>query len=56
VEVSVVLPHSSSDLLSLVHERGEVIQEEHTEHGIIFVGRVPPALGRRLQRAAGTLQ
>jgi GTP-binding protein HflX len=54
IEVRVLLPHSASDLLSLAHERGEVLQEEHTEAGVLFAGRVPERLARRMHRAAET--
>ncbi len=39
--IEIHLPYQRGDLLSLLHERGQVDQEKHTESGIHVFGRVP---------------
>ena len=52
VEVSALLPHSSADLVSLAHERGEVISEDYRPEGIQLLARVPSDLAARLRALA----
>ncbi len=47
--VDVVVPYSRGDLLSLVHEKGEIETLEHGEHGTHVVARVPDELAHQLQ-------
>ncbi len=42
--LSVMLPYTRGDLLSLFHERGQVSSEEHLPEGIRLYGRVPRRL------------
>lgn len=42
--ISVMLPYTRGDLLSLLHERGQVSSEEHLPEGIRLYGRVPRRL------------
>lgn len=48
VEVEVLLPYDRGDLLSRVHDSGEVISLEHTPDGTRVVARVHEALGAEL--------
>ncbi|MCZ2113870.1 MAG: GTPase HflX [Anaerolineae bacterium] len=42
--IEIHLPYSRGDLLSLIHERGQVDEEKHTESGTHIFGRVPDRL------------
>lgn len=42
--IEIHLPYERGDLLSLLHERGQVDQEKHTESGVHIFGRVPARL------------
>jgi len=42
--VEIQLPYERGDLLSLIHERGQVDQEKHTESGVHIFGRIPARL------------
>jgi GTP-binding protein HflX len=48
VEVDVLVPFDRGDLVSRVHADGEVISEEHTEHGTRMKARVHASLSRDL--------
>lgn len=48
VEVSVLLPYERGDLLSKVHEHGEVISLEHTGEGTALTARVNEVLAGEL--------
>jgi GTP-binding protein HflX len=39
--LSVLLPYKRGDLLSLFHQRGQVLAEEHRSDGIHLTGRIP---------------
>ncbi len=52
VEIALTLPYQRGDLLSLIHERGVVDLEEHTEEGIKVRAHVPQRLADRLVRPA----
>ncbi|MFF7652553.1 GTPase HflX [Streptomyces sp. NPDC007983] len=49
VEVEVLLPYTSGDLLSRAHEEGEVLSAEHTERGTLLKARVSPELASALR-------
>lgn len=53
VEVDLLLPLSAADLVSLTHERGEVISEDYLPEGIQLRARVPDDVASRLRSAAG---
>jgi GTPase len=48
VEIDVLLPYDRGDLVSRVHERGEVLSAEHTALGTRLRARVGPALAAEL--------
>ncbi len=43
-EVTAVVPYDRGDLVARAHSEGEVLSEEHGEHGTLLAARVPPAL------------
>jgi GTP-binding protein HflX len=51
VTVDVLVPFSRGDLVSRVHQHGEVIVEEHTADGTRIQARVSPGLAFELRRA-----
>jgi GTP-binding protein HflX len=52
LEVDVVVPYSRGDLISRVHELGDVIAIDHNEMGSHLVARVPKHLAFELQQAS----
>jgi GTP-binding protein HflX len=48
VEVRVLLPYDRGDLVSKIHDRGEVIDTEHTGDGTLVAARVSEALAGEL--------
>jgi GTPase len=52
VEVRAVLPYSRGDLVNAIHERGEVLEVDHTAEGTLVVARVHPDLAGVLERYA----
>jgi GTP-binding protein HflX len=42
--LTVLLPYSRGDLMSLFHERGQVSSENHSVEGIRIFGRLPPRI------------
>ena len=53
VEISALLPYDRGDLLSRVHDHGEVISLEHTGEGTVITARVGEALAGELQPFSG---
>ena len=49
VEVRVLLPYGRGDLVSRIHDSGDVISTEHTGEGTIVVARVSEALAGELE-------
>jgi GTP-binding protein HflX len=47
-EVRVVVPYDRGDLVARVHDKGEVLAQEHTERGTALHARVPMALAAEL--------
>jgi GTP-binding protein HflX len=54
VELTVLLPYDRGDLLSRVHDRGEVLDVEHTGEGTRVTARVGEALAGELAPYAAT--
>ncbi len=48
VELEVLLPYARGDLVARIHERGEVLRSEHTEHGTHLRIRVSPTIAAEL--------
>ena len=48
VRVAVLIPYDRGDLLSRIHETGELLDSEHTEHGTRVEALVGPDLGAEL--------
>ena len=51
-QVDLVLPYSRGDLLASVHQRGELISQEHGERGTHLVALVDTGLAEQLRQAA----
>lgn len=49
VELEVLLPYTEGKLVSRVHSQGEVLSEEHTEHGTLLKARVHEELAAELR-------
>jgi GTP-binding protein HflX len=49
--VDVVVPYSRGDLVSEVHERGEILKETHGPEGTRLVARVDGSLAARLRES-----
>jgi GTP-binding protein HflX len=49
IEVRVLLPYQRGDLLSRIHDKGEVIRTEHTGDGTLVEARVNEALAGELE-------
>ena len=54
VAVELVVPYTRGDLVSRIHDSGEVEYEEHLESGTLIRGRVDEALAAELARVAVT--
>lgn len=50
VPVSVLLPYQRGELLSLLHQRGIVLEETHEEAGTRVIGKIPASLRSRFAR------
>lgn len=50
VEVHLRLPYSRSDLLSRLHERGRVFQEDYQPEGVLVTAEAPADLAAQLRR------
>ena len=48
IEVDVVIPYSRGDLISAIHEHGEILSEEYVEEGTAIHARVDAALARQI--------
>ena len=49
VEVRVLLPYDRGDLVSRIHDRGEVLDTDHTAEGTLVHARVGEALAGELE-------
>ncbi|WP_026411938.1 GTPase HflX [Actinomadura oligospora] len=49
-EVRVLLPYERGDLVTAIHERGEVLKQEHEAAGTVMLARVPEDLAGELAR------
>ena len=49
VEISAVIPFNRGDLVSAIHERGEVLSEEYLPEGTAIKARVDGALARKIE-------
>ncbi|HEX7739380.1 MAG TPA: GTPase HflX [Marmoricola sp.] len=54
IEITALLPYERGDLVSKVHEQGEVLSVEHTPDGTRLHARVTEALAGELDRYTGT--
>ena len=50
VEVRTLIPYNRGDLVSRIHEEGEIIREEHLENGTSLHARVDGALAHLLEK------
>jgi GTP-binding protein HflX len=49
VEVTVMIPFSRGELVSAIHERGEILSETYSEEGTLIHARVDGAIAKRLE-------
>jgi GTPase len=54
IDVRVLLPYGRGDLVSRIHQDGEVLTEEHGQDGTLIRARVTAALAGELERYAVT--
>jgi GTP-binding protein HflX len=52
VEISAVIPYHRGDLVSAIHENGEIVSEEHLAHGTAIHAYVDGGLARAIEIAA----
>jgi len=52
VDVEVLLPYDRGDLVSQIHENGEILNTEHTGDGTLITARVNAGLAGALQQYA----
>jgi GTP-binding protein HflX len=52
VEVRVLLPYDRGDLVSRIHDKGEVLETEHTGEGTVVRARVSESLAGELEAYA----
>jgi GTP-binding protein HflX len=48
IEVTVTIPFNRGDLVSAIHERGEIISEEYTENGTLIHAMVDGSISKKL--------
>ncbi|MDR1426217.1 MAG: GTPase HflX [Bifidobacteriaceae bacterium] len=53
IDVDIVVPFSRGDLVSRVHEQGEVLSQDYLPAGTHLIARVDPALAAQLTASAG---
>lgn len=51
IEIDVVIPYHRGDLVSAIHEKGEILQEEHLPEGTAIRGFVDAGLARAIEIA-----
>jgi GTP-binding protein HflX len=51
VEVDVTVPYGRGDLISAIHQRGEIISEEYVPEGTSIHARVDAALAQQIREA-----
>jgi GTP-binding protein HflX len=49
VEITTLVPYSRGDLVSAIHERGEILSEEYLPEGTAIHARVDGALAKELE-------
>jgi GTPase len=49
VEIHAVIPFNRGDLISAIHERGEIISEEYLPEGTSIIARVDGSLARKIE-------
>ncbi len=50
IEVRAIVPYARGDLINAVHERGEMLEVDHTAEGTLVVARVHPDLAGALEQ------
>ncbi|MEN9687007.1 MAG: hypothetical protein RL381_19 [Actinomycetota bacterium] len=54
VEISVVIPYHRGDLVSAIHEKGEILSEEHLATGTAIHAYVDGGLAKAIEKATST--
>jgi GTP-binding protein HflX len=49
IEIKTIIPFNRGDLVSAIHERGEVLSEEYLPEGTAITARVDGALAKRIE-------
>ena len=52
IEISIVIPYHRGDLVSAIHETGEILSEEHLAHGTAIHAYVDGGLAKAIENAA----
>lgn len=56
VEISAVIPYHRGDLVSAIHESGEIVSEEHLAHGTAIHAYVDAGLAKAIEIATSKLE
>ena len=56
VEISTVIPYHRGDLVSAIHETGEILSEEHLEHGTAIHAYVDGGLAKAIEIATSKVE
>ena len=52
VDISVMIPYRHGELVALLHQRGVIESEEHTEEGTIVQAKIPAGMLGRFESFA----
>ena len=56
IEISTVIPYHRGDLVSAIHETGEILSEEHLAHGTAIHGYVDGGLAKAIEIATSKVE
>ena len=56
IEITTVIPYHRGDLVSAIHETGEILSEEHLEHGTAIHAYVDGGLAKAIEIATSTVE
>jgi GTP-binding protein HflX len=56
IEISTVIPYHRGDLVSAIHETGEILSEEHLEHGTAIHAYVDGGLAKAIEIATSKVE
>jgi GTP-binding protein HflX len=56
VEITAVIPYHRGDLVSAIHESGEILSEEHLAHGTAIHAYVDGSLAKAIEIATSIVE